>query len=258
MPRSTQSRGVRRGRKATEAEPIVDEVQDPQVEQALNNYAEAHRHADLTREGQEAELDQATTEAEREWDASEAAEAADELGRESQEIERRETQALHARDFNWDTMRWVPPKTNGTRPCLCNRLRGSECDLSTKSRFAIGHDARFKGILQTAFRSGAKLPWTFETGDTLTTDEGTSTKLDEPVEQMLAADQIARMVAPKLLPHVTHESRGARLQALDAAAGTTVPQTAVDHPKADEDITDADLADVVDDAEGVDAQFVES
>jgi hypothetical protein len=255
MPRSTQSRGVRRGRKATEAEPIVDEVQDPQVEQALNNATP------------EITFDERMTDEERtEFSAMLNPDATeDELRERGQTdvdgerlVPAAETQALHARDFNWDTMRWVPPKTNGTRPCLCNRLRGSECDLSTKSRFAIGHDARFKGILQTAFRSGAKLPWTFETGDTLTTDEGTSTKLDEPVEQMLAADQIARMVAPKLLPHVTHESRGARLQALDAAAGTTVPQTAVDHPKADEDITDADLADVVDDAEGVDAQFVES
>jgi hypothetical protein len=241
MPRSTQSRGVRRGRK-TEPEvveptfdermtdeereefagmlapaPIVDEVQDPQVEQALD--------------------------------------AADELTCESQEIELRETEvpALHARDFDWATMKWVPPKTNGSRPCLCNRLRGHECDLSTKSRFAIGHDARFKGVLQTAFRSGAKLPWTFETGDILTTEDGTGTKLEEPREELLDADQIARLVAPKLLPHVTHQSRGAKLQKLDAEAGTSVPQTAVDSPKADEELTDADLEGITDDAEGADA-----
>jgi hypothetical protein len=233
MPRSTNSRGLRGRKNATvvvderatteeaaeyEAmltQPVVDEVQDERVEEALNN-------AELAEPG-------------------------------AAEIE-----ALHARDFDWDAMRWMPPKTNGSRPCLCNRLRGHECDLTTKSRFAIGHDARFKGKLQTAFRAGVQLPWTFETGDTLTDTEGTSRVLSEPTEQMLAADQIARMVAPKLLPHVTHESRGARLQILDAAAGTAVPQTAVDHPKADEDLTDADLADVVDDAEGVDAQFVEN
>jgi hypothetical protein len=264
MPRSTKSRGVRKDAAANGgqelpvaefdgqpvAKEIVDEVQNPQVEQALENYAEAHRQADLSGDAADTAEEEPltsglpdTTDVERIW---------------GEEPEPQATQALHARDFDWDTMRWVPPKTTGTRPCLCNRLRGHECDLSTKSRFAIGHDARFKGILQTAYRGGAQLPWTFETGDTLTTAEGTSTKLDEPEERMLAADQIARMVAPKLLPHVTHESRGARLQALDAAAGTTVPQTAVDHPKADEDLTDADLADVVDDAEGVDAQFVES
>jgi hypothetical protein len=230
MPRSTKSRRA-------QAQPvIVDEVQDEQVEQALDN-AESVNNTEIA--------------------------AADELVRETQEVEILHpdggpTPALHARDFNWDAMRWMPPKTNGSRPCLCNRLRGHECDLTTKSRFAIGHDARFKGKLQTAFRAGVQLPWTFETGDTLTDTEGTSRVLSEPTEQMLAADQIARMVAPKLLPHVTHESRGARLQILDAAAGTAVPQTAVDHPKADEDLTDADLADVVDDAEGVDAQFVEN
>jgi len=230
MPRSTKSRRA-------QAQPvIVDEVQDEQVEQALDN-AESVNNTEIA--------------------------AADELVRETQEVETLHpdggpTPALRARDFNWDAMRWMPPKTNGSRPCLCNRLRGHECDLTTKSRFAIGHDARFKGKLQTAFRAGVQLPWTFETGDTLTDTEGTSRVLSEPTEQMLAADQIARMVAPKLLPHVTHESRGARLQILDAAAGTAVPQTAVDHPKADEDLTDADLADVVDDAEGVDAQFVEN
>jgi hypothetical protein len=230
MPRSTKSRRA-------QAQPvIVDEVQDEQVEQALDN-AESVNNTEIA--------------------------AADELVRETQEVETLHpdggpTPALHARDFDWDAMRWMPPKTNGSRPCLCNRLRGHECDLTTKSRFAIGHDARFKGKLQTAFRAGVQLPWTFETGDTLTDTEGTSRVLSEPTEQMLAADQIARMVAPKLLPHVTHESRGARLQILDAAAGTAVPQTAVDHPKADEDLTDADLADVVDDAEGVDAQFVEN
>jgi hypothetical protein len=252
MPRSTQSRGVRRGRKATEPVEIVDEVQDPQVEEALN-------HAEMVEPPYGEKFAAIDAEfAATDEDAPEVVTAEADLTGRTGDPDSLPVQALHARDFDWDTMRWVPPKTNGTRPCLCNRLRGHECDLSTKSRFAIGHDARFKGILQTAYRGGAQLPWTFETGDTLTTDEGTSTKLDEPVEQMLAADQIARMVAPKLLPHVTHESRGARLQALDAAAGTTVPQTAVDHPKADEDLTDADLADVVDDAEGVDAQFVES
>jgi hypothetical protein len=150
-------------------------------------------------------------------------------------------------------MRWVPPKSNGSRPCLCNRVRGHECDLTTKSRFAIGHDARFKGVLQTAFRQGVQLPWTFETGDVLTDAEGTGTRMEEPEERMLDADTIARLVAPKLLPHVTHQSRGARLQKLDAEAGTSVPQTAVENHKPDAEITDADLADVVDDAEGADA-----
>lgn len=156
---------------------------------------------------------------------------------------------LHARDFDWDTMRWAPPKSNGSRPCLCNRIAGHECDLTTKSRFAIGHDARFKGVLQTAFRTGTQLRWSFDTGDTLTDpDSGLGTKVEEPREELLGADQIARFAAPKLLPHVTHQSRGAKLQKLDAEAGTAVPQTAVDAPpKADEEITDADLALIEDD-----------
>lgn len=236
MPNSTRSRRASR-KQAEQAPVVVDEVQDPQVEEALNN-AEL---AEPTHDEKFAAID------------AEFAETNETLHPDGSA-----TQALHGRDFDWDTMRWMPPKTNGSRPCLCNRLRGHECDLTTKSRFAIGHDARFKGKLQTAFRAGAQLPWTFETGDTLTDADGTSRVMSEPHEEMLAADQIARMVAPKLLPHVTHESRGAKLQILDAAAGTSVPQTAVDHPKADEDITEADLEAIEDDAAGADAAFVES
>lgn len=162
--------------------------------------------------------------------------------------------ALHGRDFDWKTMTWNPPKGgNGTRPCLCNRLRGHECDLNTKSRFSIGHDARFKGKLQTAFRQGQKLVFAFEADDRaqVLDAEGHSQLLVGEVE--LEADAIARLVAPKLLPHVTHTSRAAKLQRLDAEAGTTVPQTAVEG-KADEELTDADLDAIEDDAPGADAE----
>jgi hypothetical protein len=195
-------------------------------------------------------FDERMTDEERtEFGAMLGAEIVDEVQDPAVEAALENTEALHARDFDWDTLRWAPPKSNGSRPCLCNRIAGHECELTTKSRFAIGHDARFKGVLQTAFRTGTKLRWAFDTGDTMTDpDSGLGVKVDEPREEELSADQIARFAAPKLLPHVTHQSRGAKLQALDAEAGTTVPQTAVDAPpKADEEITDADLALIEDD-----------
>jgi hypothetical protein len=235
MPRGASSRGVRKAKAEAEAaapeitfdermtdderEEIgamlgveVDEVQDPAVEAALEKATEAAPTG---------------------WDSTATPNGV----------------PIHARDFDWDTMRWAPPKSTGARPCLCNRIAGHECDLTTKSRFAIGHDARFKGVLQTAFRTGAKLRWAFDTGDVLTDPEsGLGTRVEEPHEEELSADQIARFAAPKLLPHVTHQSRGAKLLALDAEAGTTVPQTAVDAPaKADEELTDADLELVEDD-----------
>jgi hypothetical protein len=235
MPRSTQSRGVRRGRKDATPEPtfdermtdeereefagmlapepVVDEAQDEQVEQALNHAVEEQPD-------------------EREWTVD----------------------ALHGRDFDWTTMTWSPPKgtSGGTRPCLCNRVRGHECDLPTKSRFSIGHDARFKGILQTAFRQGRRLSFAFEADDhaVVTDAEGNPQPLVGEVE--LEADAIARLVAPKLLPHVTHTSRAAQLQKLDAEAGTTVPQTAVMGAKPDEELTEADIDAQVDDAAGAD------
>jgi hypothetical protein len=258
MPRGASSRGVRKAKAEAEAaapeitfdermtdeerEEIgamlgveVDEVQDPAVEAALENYAEAHRTADLAGEGAamlNPDVPQEILAAKGHTD-----------------VDGERLVPIHARDFDWDTMRWAPPKSTGARPCLCNRIAGHECDLTTKSRFAIGHDARFKGVLQTAFRTGAKLRWAFDTGDVLTDPEsGLGTKVEEPREEELSADQIARFAAPKLLPHVTHQSRGAKLLALDAEAGTTVPQTAVDAPaKADEELTDADLELVEDD-----------
>lgn len=164
--------------------------------------------------------------------------------------------ALHGRDFDWTTMTWNPPKagTNGVRPCMCNRVRGHECELTTKSRFSIGHDARFKGVLQTAFRQGKRLVFAFEADDkaSVTDADGHVQLLVGELE--LEADTIARLVAPKLLPHVTHQSRSAQLQKLDAEAGTTVPQTAVMGAKADEDITDADLDAIQDDAAGADEE----
>jgi len=159
------------------------------------------------------------------------------------ELSDAEVKALHARDFDWDTMRWSPPKGNGggNRLCMCNRIAGEECDLTTKSRFSIGHDARFKSILQKAWREGRNVKFSFvpEDNAVVTAADGSEIKLSGEVE--LAADAIARLVAPKLLPHVTHQSRAAKLQILDAEAGTTVPQTAVEH-KADEELTDADVA----------------
>lgn len=173
------------------------------------------------------------------------------------ELSASEIEALHARDFNWDTMRWAPAKrTNGgTRPCLCNRIAGGECDLTTKSRFSIGHDARFKGILQHAFREGRQVRFSFVTEDhaVVTDADGTDVQLTGEID--LSADVIARLVAPKLLPHVTHQSRAAKLQRLDVEAGTTVPQTAVENTP-DEELTDADVDAQPDDT--ADAGFQEA
>ena len=264
MPRSTKSRGVRKdaatgGQELPVAEfdgqpvvkEIVDEVQDPQVEQALENaelveppYGEKFAAIDA----EFAETDEPFT------GPSPFDEAQPQPAYEEQPDEREWTvDALHGRDFDWTTMTWSPPKgtSGGTRPCLCNRIRGRECELSTKSRFSIGHDARFKGILQTAFRLGQRVPFAFEADDhaVVTDAEGNPQPLVGEVE--LEADAIARLVAPKLLPHVTHTSRAAQLQKLDAAAGTTVPQTAV-MGKADEELTEADIDAQVDDAAGAD------
>jgi hypothetical protein len=228
MPRSTKSRGVR------QAQPVVvDEVQDEQVEQALDAATVVTAEAELTgRTGDPDAADPTVEGDEREWTVD----------------------ALHGRDFDWTTMTWSPPKgtSGGTRPCLCNRVRGHECELTTKSRFSIGHDARFKGILQTAFRQGKRVPFAFEADDhaVVTDAEGNPQPLVGEVE--LEADAIARLVAPKLLPHVTHTSRAAQLQKLDAEAGTTVPQTAVMGAKPDEELTEADIEAQVDDAAGAD------
>jgi len=260
MPRSTKSRGVRKdaatdgGQELPVAEfdgqpvvkEIVDEVQDPQVEQALTSATE--NAATIT-------FDERMTDEEREEiGAMLTDEAQPQPAYEEQPDEREWTvDALHGRDFDWTTMTWSPPKgtSGGTRPCLCNRIRGRECELSTKSRFSIGHDARFKGILQTAFRLGQRVPFAFEADDhaVVTDAEGNPQPLVGEVE--LEADAIARLVAPKLLPHVTHTSRAAQVQKLDAAAGTTVPQTAV-MGKADEELTEADIDAQVDDAAGAD------
>jgi hypothetical protein len=213
---------------------IVDEVQDPQVEEALN-------HAELVEPSHDEK-----------WAAIDAEFA------ETNEAERPTTAlAPHARDFDWATMRWNPAKTKGNRLCLCNRIAGGECELTTKSRFSIGHDARFKGILQTAWRAGQKVRFTFETDDqavVVNPLDGSEIRLEGEYE--LEADAIARLVAPKLLPHITHISRQAKLQKLDAEAGTTVPQTAVEG-KPDAELTDADVDAQVDDAAGADVEFVE-
>jgi hypothetical protein len=158
------------------------------------------------------------------------------------ELSETEIAALHARDFDWENMRWAPNKvTNGgTRPCLCNRIAGGECDLTTKSRFSIGHDARFKSILQKAFRESRTVRFSFvpEDNAVVTDAEGKEVRLSGEVD--LAPEDVARLVAPKLVKHIVHQSRAAQLQKLDAQAGTTVPQTAVEH-KADEELTDADV-----------------
>lgn len=234
MPRSTKSRRVN-------AEPVVvDEVQDAPVAEALDNAEGVTFDERMTDEEKAAFADmlgvtEAAPEPEgdpREWTVD----------------------ALHGRDFDWETMSWTPRKANGsgTRPCLCNRIAGHECDLTTKSRFSIGHDARFKGILQTAFRQGRKLRFMFEAEDKaqVLDVDGHAQLLIGELE--LEADAIARLVAPQLLKWVTHTSRSAKLQKLDADAGTTVPQTAVDNTP-DEELTDADIEAQVDDAEGADA-----
>jgi hypothetical protein len=158
------------------------------------------------------------------------------------ELSATEIEALHARDFDWDSMRWSPAKrTNGgTRPCLCNRIAGAECDLTTKSRFSIGHDARFKSVLQKAFRESRTVRFSFVPEDNamVTDAEGNEVRLSGEVD--IEPEAVARLVAPKLVQWVVHQSRNAKLQILDAQAGTTVPQTAVDH-KADEELTDADV-----------------
>jgi len=157
--------------------------------------------------------------------------------------------------YDWDTATWTAPKGSGTKPCTCNKLVGHQCELTTKSRFATGHDARFKGILQKAFRAGKKLQIDLAPEDhaTILNSEGVVEKLEGRYE--LEADQIARLLAPKLLPHVTHDTRAAKLRKADAEAGTTVPQTAVE-TKADDELTDADLAEQVDDAPA--DEFVEA
>jgi hypothetical protein len=172
------------------------------------------------------------------------------------ELSETEIAALHARDFDWDSMRWAPGKvTNGgQRPCLCNRIAGGECDLNTKSRFSIGHDARFKGILQKAFRQRQTVKFSFvpEDNAVVTDAEGNQVRLSGEVD--LEPEAVAKLVAPKLVKWIVHQSRDARLQIADAAAGTTVPQTAVEH-KADEELTDADVEAQTDDAP--DANFTE-
>ena len=220
---------------------IIDEVQDPQVEEALNR---ATLHPDGSLINPDVPVEVLAEEGHTDVDGERLVPVATAL-------------APHARDFDWATMRWNPAKTKGNRLCLCNRIAGHECELTTKSRFSIGHDARFKGILQTAWRAGTKVRFTFETDDqavVVNPLDGSESKLEGEYE--LEADAIARLVAPKLLPHITHVSRAAKLQKLDAAAGTTVPQTAVD-AKPDEQLTDADVDAQVDDAAGADAEFVE-
>jgi hypothetical protein len=159
--------------------------------------------------------------------------------------------------YNWDTATWTAPRGSGTKPCGCNRLVGHGCELTTKSRFATGHDARFKGILQKAFRQGKKLEVDFGPEDNayIENSEGVAEKLEGRYE--MEADQIARLLAPKLLPHVTHDTRAAKLQKADAQAGTTVPQTAVEDGKPDEELTDADVEAQTDDAPR-DSEFVEA
>lgn len=158
--------------------------------------------------------------------------------------------------YNWDTATWTAPRGSGTKPCGCNRLVGHGCELTTKSRFATGHDARFKGILQKAFRKGEKLEVDFGPEDNayIENSEGVAEKLEG--RYLMEADQIARLLAPKLLPHVTHDTRAAKLQKADAEAGTVVPQTAVEG-KPDEELTDADVEAQTDDAPR-DAEFVEA
>ena len=205
MPRSTKSKRVQD--EAPQAV-VVDEVQDPQVEEALNN-AELPgmwEQADLV----DGEADTATDHGEN-----------------------------HAADFNWDTMTWTAAK-GGSHPCMCNRLNGHQCELTTKSRFATGHDARFKGILQKAYRKGEPLEVDFGPEDNASVEDMNGDRQPLSGRVVLQADVIARILTPKLLPHVTHDTRAARLQKLDAQAGTTVPQTAVEH-KADEELTDADV-----------------
>jgi hypothetical protein len=150
-------------------------------------------------------------------------------------------------NIDWASLRWdVPDKVkSGDRPCMCNRIRGAECDLRTKSRFSIGHDARIKSRLQHAFRNGKRLEFAFEADDraSVLDEYGHAHRLIGEI--WLEADVIARLVAPKLLPHVTHVSRAVRLQALDRELGTIVPQTAA---KPDAELTDADVAAQVDDA----------
>lgn len=218
MPRSTKSKRVQD--EAPQAV-VVDEVQDPQVEQALDN-------AELPGMWEQADLS-----------GGEADTATD----------RGEN---HAADFNWDTMTWTAAK-GGSHPCMCNRLNGHQCELTTKSRFATGHDARFKGILQKAYRKGEPLEVDFGPEDNASVEDMNGDRQPLSGRVVLQADVIARILTPKLLPHVTHDTRAARLQKLDAQAGTTVPQTAADH-KADEELTDADVEAQVDDA----PEFVEA
>ena len=244
MPRSTKSKRVQD--EAPQAV-VVDEVQDPQVEQALDN-AELPgmwEQADLSGgEADNADLVEPTHD--EKWGAIDAEFA------ETNEDEPVDHGENHAADFNWDTMTWTAAK-GGSHPCMCNRLNGHQCELTTKSRFATGHDARFKGILQKAYRKGEPLEVDFGPEDNASVEDMNGDRQPLSGRVVLQADVIARILTPKLLPHVTHDTRAARLQKLDAQAGTTVPQTAADH-KADEELTDADVEAQVDDA----PEFVEA
>lgn len=145
---------------------------------------------------------------------------------------------LHGWEFDWATGRYDPEiakarklKTNAVRPCLCNRLAGHECDLTTKTRFAIGHDARFKSVLQKAWREGNELEVELRPEDGVLVDAGDGSNVvtwSVTGSIKLPADEIARLLAPKLLPHVTHVTRTQRQAVADESAGTALPRTAVE------------------------------
>lgn len=241
MPRSTKSRQLA-AQKAAAAEPVtIDERATEEEREAYEEMlAVRAAHPSGWRSTDDTGLDEAAlTE---ELDAAAEVNEPEPEGVDLNELSQEEIDKLHARDFDWDTMRWSPAKiTNGgSRPCLCNRIQGGECDLTTKSRFSIGHDARFKSILQKAWREGKLVPFSFvpEDNAVATDAEGNDVRLTGEVQ--MPADMIAALVAPKLVKHIVHQSRAAQLQKLDAEAGTTVPQTAVEH-KPDEELTDADV-----------------